>query len=380
MRLFMDPSPPRQAEGEKALRAMGSKAVPHLQSWLARQEGETERVRSLLYQLGGGAGDESEILTAARPFLSFQAAQAWSRFHDGHHEEAKRRAEAILKLDPISPEIWSLRRLVRLCEERLIARGFLQPSLEFRGLVYGLDETPRVLFRLINRSKGGVAVRADRGILGQLQVTAEFRYMDGSLRREEKTVPLETDPGIERISIAEGGSLEREIPLPIEGLRPTRGVVVRVRAVGKFQPPQWGVEDVNLSRTLNLPPSECWLVPLGEKGDAGRPLQKLQSAILRHDLHAFFVGGWLSVWAGEDDVLLNERLLKAIVECLDSLDENGIAVADALLSAATGVKRDKKENDAEAIARHWKGWWNDRRKRGAGPTGGDNPIPGYLER
>src|SRR2546422_7043237 len=67
--LLQDPSPERRLEGEKAIRAMGRRGVNLLKTWIARADGDLERVRGLLQDLDGAqTGDDPR--SQARPFLS----------------------------------------------------------------------------------------------------------------------------------------------------------------------------------------------------------------------------------------------------------------------------------------------------------------------
>jgi tetratricopeptide (TPR) repeat protein len=380
IKLLEDPAPERRAEGEKLIRAMGKRAVPQLETWIARSEGELDRARALLAELGGKPGAADELLAAARPFFSRALASAWERFHAGEYAEAKLTAEAVLRMDPDSPELWQLRRLVRQSQERLISKEILEPTLEFRELVTTSTREPKLLFRLVNRSRSSLGVRAERGILGTLQINYQRRFMDGSERGEERTVPIRAGSGEETIALEPGGKYEREIAVRLEEPLPDRRMVLRIRAVGKFQPAQWGIEEKNLSRTLRLPAAECWVVAPQERSLADVPLKKLESALFFQDINSFFTGGQLAVWAAEDDPILNAKLLRILAESLDELNETGLQVADALLEAASGVRRDRKLSSAAAIANHWRRWWEERRQREKEANVIPTPLPRFLDR
>jgi hypothetical protein len=233
--------------------------------------------------------------------------------------------------------------------------------VEFDRLVYGVDEDPRVLFRLVNHSRSPVSVRAERSILGTLQVNFRRRFFDGSERGDERTVLVQAMT--ERFDIEPGGRYEREVPVHIEEPKPARGMALRIRVVGKFQPSQWGVEEKNLSRVLSLPPAECWVVGPAEKPLSELPIKKLESAIFFRDIHAFFIGGQLAVWSAEDDALLNEKLIRTLVGSLEELDATGIGIADVLLEEASGSKRDRRLKSPAEIAEHWRRWFAERRRR-----------------
>ncbi|MGH9361155.1 MAG: hypothetical protein ACRD2T_04505, partial [Thermoanaerobaculia bacterium] len=244
-----------------------------------------------------------------------------------------------------------------------IQTELFQPSVEFARPVYPADAEPRVTFRLHNRSRKPVGLRAERGILGLLQVTARRRLIDGSERSDERTLAIRTEGAEERLVIEPAGSYQREIAIPIEEPRRERGMVARIRVVGKFQPSQWGLEELNLSRSLSLPPTECWVVGPRELPLAEAPLKKLEAAIFLQDLNGYFTGGQLAVWAGESDPLLHERLLRLLVESLGDLDDTGVQVADFLLGEASGARRERPLAGRAAIVEHWQKWWAERKRR-----------------
>jgi hypothetical protein len=157
-------------------------------------------------------------------------------------------------------------------------------------------------------------------------------------------------------------------------------MALRISVVGRFQPAQWGIEEKNLSRTLSLPPAECWVVSPQELPLADVPLKKLESALFFQDINSYFIGGQLAVWAAEDDPILNSKLLKILTESLGELNDTGIQVADALLEAASGSKRDRKLTSAAAIADHWRRWWEDRRQREKEANVIPTPLPKFLDR
>jgi hypothetical protein len=380
LRLFLDADPQRRAEGEKQIQALGKRAAPQLKAWLARSQGDLERARALLVRLGGEPVEASEALVAARPFLAGAVASAWSKFHSGEYREAQKTAEAVIRLDPETPDLWQMRRLIRRCEERLISTEVIEPTVEFRELVYGLDESPRVLFRVVNRSRLPIRLWAERGILGSLQLVFERRYMDGSERTDQRTQLIRTNGGEEDISLPAGASYEREFTIWIEEPKPAQGMALRLKASGKFQPSRWQVDSKLATPAISLPAAECWLVAPGQKNLAGAPLKKLETALFFHDLQAFFTGGQLSVWAAEDDPLLNEKLLRVLVESLAELDEVGTGVADSLLVRASGRKHDVRATTPTDVRQDWQHWWQ-ARKRGEAEAGeAPSPLPPFERR
>jgi hypothetical protein len=83
---------------------------------------------------------------------------------------------------------------------------------------------------------------------------------------------------------------------------------------------------------------------------------------------------------GRSHPILNAKLLKILAESLGDLNENGILVADALLEAASGVRRDRKLTRPSAIADHWRNWWTDRRQREKEANVIPTPLPRFLDR
>src|SRR6185503_2093308 len=140
-------------------------------------------------------------------------------------------AEAVLRLDPDSPEIWQVRRLVRQAQERLISKEILEPTLEFRELVTSAKE-PKLIFRLVNRSRSPLSMRAERGILGMLQIKFQRRFMDGSERAEERRVPIRAGPGEDTIGLEPGGKYEREVEVIVDDPLPDRRMALRITVVG----------------------------------------------------------------------------------------------------------------------------------------------------
>ena len=379
IRLFEDDDPRKREEGQKLLRELGGRALADLERWIARAAVNLERVRALHEHLGGEGSGEDDAIAAARPFFARKVEEAWARHRDGRYVEAKQLADAVIRLDPESPDTWRLRRLIRLCEDRLIQREILEPIVELQELVYGFGEEPLILFRLVNRSRSVVTMRVDdRGVLGHLQISRRRSFIDGSTRDDEDSIAIRVAGEERTLRLEPGASYDRKISVGVMEAGTRGGVVARVRVVGKFQPAQWGVEDRNLTRTLNLPPAECWVVDAAEKTLAEAPLKKLQASILVRDLRAFFVGGQLAVWAAENDPSLNERIQKTLIEALDDLDDTGLSVADHLLRQSTGAAAGPQGTGA--VRERWKSWWQERLLQGVQGSSAPPSIPRVLRK
>ncbi len=380
MRLFLKDSPSDRAKGEGLILSMGERAVPQLKSWILKSEGDLERARDLLFRLMGRADGINEELVAARPFLSSAISKAWSQYHGGEYREAQHTAEAVLQLDPESPELWRARRLIRQCQDRLITKELLEPTVEFSSQFYSVDDAPCIHFRLFNRSQTPIYVRADRGILGSLELVIERRFFDGSELMDQRTRAIRTEGEEEEIIIEPRSKYQREIAIFVEPPKPPQGMVMRIRAGGKFQPAQWEVGEKNITRVMNLPSTECWVVSPKERPLVEAPIRKLQSALIFRDLHSFFTAGSLAAWAGEGDPLLNENLLKVLIENLPEMDVTGIQVADSLLEKASGKKRERKGESPEEISRYWRTWWKERKENESSSKNTSNLIPRFLNR
>jgi hypothetical protein len=377
IRLFQDPTPERRAEGERLLRAMGDRGIAGLRAWIARSETDVDRARALLASLGGESPSD-DLLAEARPFLLREVADAWTKYHAGEYRGARRKAEAVLALDPESPEMWQVRRLLRLCDDRLVSKEVLEATAEFRSLVYTVDEVPRILFRLVNRSKGPVTIEADRGILGNFKVTFDRRFLDGSERTDERTVPIRTADGEGTIVIEAGESYKREVVVYLGEPKPESGMVLRVRAEGKFQPAVWEAEGKNYTRVVPMSTAECWVVGASERNLSDAPLRKIESALFFRDLHGLFTAGHLAVWACEDEPLLNEKLLRLLIDALKDLDGTGVRVADSILCLAGGFRREPREAPAEAVTEFWRRWWSERKAREKEAKGTAVPLPKVM--
>jgi len=151
-------------------------------------------------------------------------------------------------------------------------------------------------------------------------------------------------------------------------------MVMRIRALGKFQPARWEVEGKNITRVMSISPVECWIVAEKETLLAESPIRKLEASLILRDLHSFFTAGSLAVWAGENDPLLRERLIKVLVKSLSELDPVGIRMADALLEKARGKRRKGMNESPDEIADYWIKWWKARSE----PARAPDLIPNVL--
>ena len=92
-----------------------------------------------------------------------------------------------------------------------------------------------------------------------------------------------------------------------------------------------------------------WIVPPGESAMCERPLEKLTAALVFGRLEPFFVGGQLSVWAGQEDAYLNEKLIVTLVNSMGKLEALRLDLAGRFLDEATGLS-------FGADAEKWKAW------------------------
>jgi len=132
---------------------------------------------------------------------------------------------------------------------------------------------------------------------------------------------------------------------------PASGMVARILIEGRFRPTRWTVEkesDENISLSMNR--LEIWIVPQGEGSQCDRPLEKLTAALFFGKLEPFFVGGQLSLWAGEDDPYFNEKLVETLISNLEELDPTRLSLAHRFLHQATGQGFD-------VDPKKWKAWW-----------------------
>jgi hypothetical protein len=366
-----------RADAEKALRRLGKDAVAQLRAWVDETQMALERARALLAQLEHGDGvsppaDDDRL----RSFFTRKLDEGWKRLLDGDYKQARRIAEGLeaLDRDPSggeSPMMADYRRLIRACERRLLVAEVLQPAVEFRRRVCEFGDKPALLFRLTNFTDRQLVIHAAQGVLGTLEVSVERRFLEGNVAQTEiLTFPVKTTDALERLVIPAKRGYEQDMVVPLDVPADRTDRVIRLRAVGKFRPSQWGVGEKNVNETLRLPETECWVVPAGQSRLAEAPLRKLEAAIIVRDIRAFFVAGWLAVWSASGDDELVDSLLRRLVGVLGELDEFGFNVADRLLKEAGGVSVAQETDRA-----FWQQWLREHlaeartRRRAAGDAG-----------
>jgi hypothetical protein len=127
-------------------------------------------------------------------------------------------------------------------------------------------------------------------------------------------------------------------------------VVVRVQIAAVFRPRRWELENEKDSNIpIHAAPAEFWIVPPGYKRTVESPEKRLVRAFIFGEHELFLVAGWLSVWAGERDPHVNEKLVDTLIGNLESLDAQRQRLAQRFLEVATGKNYDKREQ--------WDRWW-----------------------
>ncbi|MBI4583492.1 MAG: hypothetical protein HY717_05675 [Planctomycetes bacterium] len=366
LRLLQSDRPESRKDGEQIIRKLGAKAVPQLKLALAQAERYKERLRQLLAELEGRPGPQEDLTggEVLQRYFTSQLENGWDLLLKGNYATARRIAEALEALDKDSPLFFDYRRLKRECDKHSLVKEVLEPSVEWQKRVYEAGESPSVLFRLTNHEKTQLVIQAQKGFLGELEVSQTRSYFEGKVVREVQKFPIRTFNDAEQVVLPGGQSYERIFPLPLGQDVPEKRVVVQLRAIGRFRPSQWGVGDRNVSESLDVPASECWIVPPGEENLAQSPLRKLEVALFFKDIDTFFIAGQLAVWAGKDDPILNERLAKLLVQNLNLLDDFGFEIANRFLLEVSGLSKPKNPDRI-----FWREWWG--KHRGALPDEGE---------
>ncbi len=173
---------------------------------------------------------------------------------------------------------------------------------------------------------------------------------NGVSRSVEQQVMVRAAAPGDLIVIGPGRTWEQKVPLNLGEPLPLSGMVARVQVTGRFRPTRWTTEDKNENVSLSLPRTEFWIVPTGQSTLGDRPLQKLTAALVFEREAAFFVGGQLAVWVGQDDPIYNGKLVETLVKHLDTLSGPRLAGALQFLEQATGMGFG---SDPEK----WKSWW-----------------------
>ncbi len=352
LRKVLSEDPAQESAGEDALKRLGSKAFPHLRTWILRVRHDLDRVTRLLERLEGTPPNPSspERMNMGE-FFSQKLLECRSLVRAGEHRTALSISEAVLILDRSSPYSWELRRIARRARERVVSTQILEPSVDSDKLVYVAGEKPRIVFRVQNHDTKVARILLDRGILGELHSTVTRKFPDGSMKREENRVLIETSADVDQILVGPGLSWEHPVSVEPGDESPGLGAIIRVQIAGRFRPTRWTVErdrDENISLPMNT--AEFWIVPPGEEDLCERPVEKLTMAIFFHKPRSFFVGGQIAVWVGEEDAHFNESLVRALISSLDEIDPELMVLADRFLSDATGMRFGGDRP-------RWKAWW-----------------------
>lgn len=349
--------PAKQNQGIQELRQLGDRALRELRVWIARAEKSIERARRALQELEEGNPSRLEPVVdpAVRSFVLRKLEAGWEALREGDYKLARSLAQGLLALDPDSELLFDYRRLFLATEKRTLAKEVLEPLVEFHEQIYEFGEDPHVSFRLKNHSDDLMMVMAKRGVLGTLQIQIDKRLLNGGFLRESQSIEIKTYNNLERLNLPKGKGYETDVRIPVDVEKDETSMVIRVQVVGRFRPSQWGVDGRNVNVSLELPETECWLVPRGEgKELALSPLKNLEVALFFRQIQRFFCAGQLAIWAAEDDPVLRERLVRVLVGSLSRLDRIGFPIANHLLLQATGVDR------KVAVGREfWQKWLED---------------------
>ncbi|HVR73024.1 MAG TPA: hypothetical protein VMT52_01775 [Planctomycetota bacterium] len=351
LRLLLSESPRDSARGARALERMGLAIAPQVRYWVRKVRSEADRVEILLRQIDGvGAREPLLDHLSLGEFYSRKLLDCQDLLRGGEYRQAADVAEALLLLDKNSPHAWDLRRIVRGARERLVRREVLEPSIEVDKLVYEVGEEPQVLFRLRNHEGRAARIRIQKGLLGEIDVSVTRHSMDGSMRRYEQRLGIEVPREVEHVVIGPGQVWDQRIPFELKDSLPLGGTVARVMIGGRFRPSAWTVDGESHNQGLALGETELWIVPPGESALCQRPLEKLTEALVFGKLESFFIGGQLSVWAGENDAYFNEKLIDTLLGSIEEYDATRLAMAARFLGEATGQA-------FETDAKKWKDWW-----------------------
>ncbi len=350
IRLVLSSNPRDQNRGASKLHLLGPAVLPQLRYWLRSAQTRTARVESIIATVDGGAGVTGRIDGAVALFLAAKREEAERLAQSGRLREAQDIAEALLTLDPNHPHAWEIRRLRRRCRDRLAARELLEPSFEVSGAVFDLGSIPDLTFRLRNHMNQRAYVHLEQGVLGYAEVEVTRVLASGDRSTVKRRLRVEVDAREKQIVLDPGTSWTHEVDFELEEDLPLVGAVARIVVAGRFRPTRWTGNDPNANLTLSLPALEFWVVPPGQISLSDRPLEKMTAALLFGKAEAFFVGGQLAVWAGEEDAVYNGRLVETLIENLDDLDPTRLGIAGRLLAQATGV-------DCGANATKWREWW-----------------------
>ncbi|HLU49347.1 MAG TPA: hypothetical protein VK116_14725, partial [Planctomycetota bacterium] len=278
----------RRRRGELRLLHAGQAVVPQLRYWLERVRLESDRVEALLQRILAERGEGEGELSLHRgmalgDFYRRKLIEAKELLTTGQFREAHAIAEALLVLDPETPIAWELRRVQRDTRER-IAREALEPRLDASENIYEIGETPKVTFRLINRTRNRARIELRDGRLGRLELSIETRTVSGAGRREERILGLTTDSRHREILLGPGEIWVQEVEVPKpDDLISIAGMVGRVKVSGEFRPFRWSFVDADKSAeenlTMSVPACELWFVPPALKRTLDDPLSSVVAVL-----------------------------------------------------------------------------------------------------
>jgi hypothetical protein len=351
IRLLLSSDAKDEARGERALKRMGAAIVPELRYWVRKARNQADRVEIVLSDLEGASpGKVSSERMSASEFFHRKLVECRGLYRDGDSRRAALIAEAMVLLDEESPYAWELRRLARRARERLVAKEVLEPIVEVEKLVYEVGQKPQITFRITNHETRPARIRLDKGVLGTMDTVVTRQFIDGSARREEMKLRIQVPQEVDQILIGPGRSWEQPVEFSAADEWPRQGMVARVQVDGRFRPTRWTVEAKEENLSLAMPRAEFWMVPEGESAECDRPLEKLTAALFFEKLEPLFVGGQLSVWAGEEDPYFNEKAIETLIGNLKDLDPRRLGLANQFLNQATG-------QHFPADPARWDAWW-----------------------
>lgn len=350
LRMALSGKPEDVARGEGLLKRMGPGAASEVRLWLQNVSQKRARAQALLAELEGVEGRALGMASlGASEFLQRKILECRSLAAQGEYARAVEMVEAILLLDRKNPSAWLLHRMARQFRERRVARDVLEPIVEVEKLVYEVGEQPAIKFRLVNHRRKSVNIKLLKGVLGEIDVSVTKVFFDGNMRRDQTKLNIRVPSAVKQMIIGPGDSWEHQVQFDVPEPLPLSGVVVRVRLGGRFRPSHWSVEGVDENLGLTAGGAEFWIVPPGEAALCERPLEKLTAALFFGRLEPFFVGGQLSVWAGQEDAYFNEKLVVTLVNNMEHLEAIRLEIAGRLLSQATG-------RSIAADPKAWKEW------------------------
>ncbi len=339
-----------QRRGRNQLLLLGPAVAPQLRYWIRGLRENSAKVEDVLAVIEGDGGRSARLSYHLEQFFNDKFRAASSLKDRGEYQRAQRIASALLTLDPSQPGAWELRRFVSECARRIAAKELLEPSFVVERLVYEVGELPELVFRIRNHNHARARIHLEKGMLGRARVTMDVYSANGVSRRVEQQVMVRAAAPGDLIVIGPGRTWEQKVPLNLGEPLPLSGMVARVQVTGRFRPTRWTTGDKNDNLSLSLPRTEFWIVPTGQSTLGDRPLQKLTAALLFDREAAFFVGGQLAVWVGQDDPIYNGKLVETLVAHLDTLSGPRLAGALRFLEQATGMGFGSEPEK-------WQRWW-----------------------